>query len=89
MANALKIVLVSALALHFDHRIQPYAPAKVPALLSNFALGVHREGQDGPRSDGREEVPCNMASKVTHLAWHPTENFIVCSANNSLYMYHT
>jgi len=46
-------------------------------------------GQDGPRSDGKEEVSCNMASKVKHLAWHPAENFIVCAANNSLYMYHT
>lgn len=45
-------------------------------------------GQDGPRSDGKAEVSCNMASKVKHLAWHPTENFIVCAANNSLYMYH-
>ncbi|XP_062222751.1 serine/threonine protein phosphatase 2A 55 kDa regulatory subunit B beta isoform-like [Phragmites australis] len=71
------------------YRIQSYTPTKLPALLSNLALGVHRKGQDGPRSDGREETPCNMASKVTRLAWHPTENFIVCAANNSLYMYHT
>jgi len=71
------------------YRVQPQTSAKIPALLSNFSLGVSRKGQDGPRSDGKEEIPCNMASRVTHLAWHPTENFIVCAANNSLYMYHT
>jgi hypothetical protein len=49
-----------------------------------------RAGQDGhPRSDGKEQVSCNMASKVKHLAWHPAENFIICAANSSLYMYHT
>ncbi|WVZ74582.1 hypothetical protein U9M48_022747 [Paspalum notatum var. saurae] len=71
------------------YRIQPNAPTKMPALLSNFSLGVNKKGQDGLRSDKKEESPCNMASRVTHLAWHPTENFIVCAANNSLYMYHT
>ncbi|XP_039790494.1 serine/threonine protein phosphatase 2A 55 kDa regulatory subunit B beta isoform-like isoform X2 [Panicum virgatum] len=71
------------------YRVQSHTSAKIPALLSNFSLGVSRKGQDGPRSDGKEEIPCNMASRVTHLAWHPTENFIVCAANNSLYMYHT
>jgi len=108
------------------YRVQSHTSSKIPALLSNFSLGVSRKGQDrticqvlhvcfqlchgkevsneghsvlwvisclagqdGPRSDGKEEIPCNMASRVTHLAWHPTENFIVCAANNSLYMYHT
>ncbi|XP_025799068.1 serine/threonine protein phosphatase 2A 55 kDa regulatory subunit B beta isoform-like isoform X1 [Panicum hallii] len=71
------------------YRVQPQTSAKIPALLSNFSLGVSRKGQDSLRSDGKEEIPCNLASRVTHLAWHPTENFIVCAANNSLYMYHT
>ncbi|XP_021316119.1 serine/threonine protein phosphatase 2A 55 kDa regulatory subunit B beta isoform isoform X1 [Sorghum bicolor] len=71
------------------YRIQLQAPTKLPALLSNFPLGVNRKGHDGPRSDGKEEVSCNMASKVKHLAWHPAENIIVCAANNNLYMYHT
>ncbi|TVU29211.1 hypothetical protein EJB05_20769 [Eragrostis curvula] len=74
---------------------QAYRPSKGPGLLSNFASRNNRKGwesagQDGLRSVGnKEETPCNMASKVTHMAWHPTENFIVCAANNSLYMYHT
>ncbi|KAG8071459.1 hypothetical protein GUJ93_ZPchr0006g46272 [Zizania palustris] len=72
------------------YRIQSFASAKsTQGLLSNFARGIQRKGQDGLRSDGREDTQCNMESKVTHLAWHPTENFIVCPANNSLYMYHT
>ncbi|KAJ1279995.1 hypothetical protein BS78_04G198300 [Paspalum vaginatum] len=68
------------------YRIQPNASTKMPALLSNFSLGVNKKGQDGLRSDSKVETPCNMASRVTHLAWHPTENFIVCAANNSLYI---
>ncbi|CAN6232470.1 unnamed protein product [Urochloa humidicola] len=71
------------------YRVHSHAPTRIPALLSNFSLGISRKGQDGPRSDGKEEIPYNMASRVTHLAWHPAENFIVCAANNSLYMYHT
>nr|XP_015625601.1 serine/threonine protein phosphatase 2A 55 kDa regulatory subunit B alpha isoform isoform X2 [Oryza sativa Japonica Group] len=71
------------------YRIQSFPSAKSQGLLSNFARGIQRKGQDGPRSDGREDTKCNMTSKVTHLAWHPMENFIVCAANNSLYMYHT
>lgn len=71
------------------YRIQSNAPTRSQGLLNSFARGIHRKGQDGPRYDGREEMPCNMASKVTHLAWHPTENFVVCAANNSLYMYCT
>ncbi|XP_012698698.1 serine/threonine protein phosphatase 2A 55 kDa regulatory subunit B beta isoform isoform X2 [Setaria italica] len=70
------------------YRVQSHAPTKIPVLFSSFSLGVGRKGQDGPRSDGKEEMPCNMASRVTHIAWHPMENFIVCAANNSLYMYH-
>ncbi|OQU85318.1 hypothetical protein SORBI_3004G215650 [Sorghum bicolor] len=54
-------------------RIQLRAPTKIPSLLKNFSLGVNRKGQDGPRSDGKHEVSCNMASKVKHLAWHPAE----------------
>ncbi|XP_040376439.1 serine/threonine protein phosphatase 2A 55 kDa regulatory subunit B beta isoform-like [Oryza brachyantha] len=71
------------------YRIRSFAPAKSSGLLSSFARGIQRKGQDGPRSDGREDTQCDMESKVTHLACHPTENFLVCAANYSLYMYHT
>ncbi|CAN6279209.1 unnamed protein product [Urochloa humidicola] len=71
------------------YRVQSQTHTKILALLSNFSLGVGRKGQDAPRPDGKEETPYNMASRVTQLTWHPTENFIVCAANNSLYMYHT
>ncbi|CAL4886677.1 unnamed protein product [Urochloa decumbens] len=68
---------------------ESHAHTRIPAMFSNFSLGVSRKGHDGPRPDGKEEAPYNMASRVTQLTWHPTENFIVCAANNSLYMYHT
>ncbi|KAF8693035.1 hypothetical protein HU200_039209 [Digitaria exilis] len=71
------------------YRVQSHALTKIPSLLSSFSLGVGRKGQDGPRSDSKEEIPCNMASRITHLIWHPMDNFIVCAANSSLYMYHT
>ncbi|KAK3154634.1 hypothetical protein QOZ80_2BG0193180 [Eleusine coracana subsp. coracana] len=68
---------------------QTYRPSKGSGLLNNFARGNNRKGQDGLRPAGnKDEIPCNMASKVTHIAWHPTEDFIVCAAKNSLYMYH-
>ncbi|GMJ07633.1 hypothetical protein like AT1G17720 [Hibiscus trionum] len=30
----------------------------------------------------------DFATKLLHLAWHPTENSLACAASNSLYMYY-
>uniref|UniRef100_A0A0E0K2H0 Serine/threonine-protein phosphatase 2A 55 kDa regulatory subunit B n=1 Tax=Oryza punctata TaxID=4537 RepID=A0A0E0K2H0_ORYPU len=43
------------------YRIQSFA--KSQGLLSNFARGIQRKGQDGQRSDGRDDTKRNMASK--------------------------
>ncbi|GJN21594.1 hypothetical protein PR202_gb09084 [Eleusine coracana subsp. coracana] len=78
-----------------SYRTQTYRPSKGSGLLNNLLAETTEKGlivfagQDGLRPAGnKDEIPCNMASKVTHIAWHPTEDFIVCAAKNSLYMYH-
>lgn len=55
--------------------------------LSNMARGFYRQGHENYRS-GSNEFSCNLSSKLLHLAWHPTTNFIACASGNSLLMYH-
>ncbi|KAJ6868972.1 hypothetical protein NC651_033912 [Populus alba x Populus x berolinensis] len=55
--------------------------------LSNMARGFYRQGHENYRS-GSNEFSCNLSSKLLHLAWHPTKNFIACASGNSLLMYH-
>jgi serine/threonine-protein phosphatase 2A regulatory subunit B len=50
-------------------------------------LSVDYLGHENYRS-GSNEFSCNLSSKLLHLAWHPTTNFIACASGNSLLMYH-
>jgi serine/threonine-protein phosphatase 2A regulatory subunit B len=50
-------------------------------------LSVDYVGHENYRS-GSNEFSCNLSSKLLHLAWHPTTNFIACASGNSLLMYH-
>eukprot|EP00850_Spirogloea_muscicola_P015180 SM000114S24143 [mRNA] locus=s114:274273:279152:+ [translate_table: standard] len=56
--------------------------------LANLARGRRdaRRGNESPSSDSNGSVH-DFASKLLHLAWHPTANVIACAASNSLYMY--
>uniref|UniRef100_A0A1D1YX69 Serine/threonine protein phosphatase 2A regulatory subunit B beta isoform n=1 Tax=Anthurium amnicola TaxID=1678845 RepID=A0A1D1YX69_9ARAE len=61
---------------------------KAARLLSSITRGHTRRGHDNASSDISNGLPCDLSTKLTHLAWHPTTNFIVCAAVNSLYMYY-
>ncbi|RWW30738.1 hypothetical protein BHE74_00030238 [Ensete ventricosum] len=49
-----------------------------------FVTGRH----ENSRFDSRDEIPCDLDSKLIHLAWHPTTNLIACAEKCSLYMYY-
>ncbi|KAK6920675.1 WD40 repeat [Dillenia turbinata] len=55
--------------------------------ISNITRGFYRQGHDNS-SSGSNEHSCNFSSKILHLAWHPTSDFIACAAGNSLFLYH-
>ncbi|KAM7483184.1 hypothetical protein LguiB_007767 [Lonicera macranthoides] len=67
--------------------LQP-APRSRRASLSNLTRGFYRQGH-GISNTGSDEFPCNINSKLLHLAWHPRTNLIACAAGNSLFMYYT
>ncbi|RZC61684.1 hypothetical protein C5167_023441 [Papaver somniferum] len=43
-------------------------------------------GHDNSTENGG--IPCDLNSKLLHLAWHPTTNLIACAVANSLYLYY-
>ncbi|KAJ4975017.1 hypothetical protein NE237_008191 [Protea cynaroides] len=55
--------------------------------LSNLTRGHFRQGHDYSSSECNG-VPCDLASKLLHLAWHPSDSLIACAVANSLYMYY-
>lgn len=61
---------------------------KNAGLLTFFARGLHRRGHENSRFDSSDEIPCDLDSKLIHLAWHPTTNLIACAAKCSLYTYY-
>ncbi|XP_020269092.1 serine/threonine protein phosphatase 2A 55 kDa regulatory subunit B alpha isoform-like isoform X4 [Asparagus officinalis] len=63
---------------------------KTTRLFTRFARGHNQRGHEheSPNTDTSNGVPCDVTSKLIHLAWHPTDNLIACAAANSLYMYH-
>ncbi|KAJ9677789.1 hypothetical protein PVL29_022649 [Vitis rotundifolia] len=63
------------------------APRARRSSLSNLTRGFSRQANEN-WSSGSNELSCNLSSKLLHLAWHPTTNFIACAAGNSLYMYY-
>ncbi|XP_026387278.1 serine/threonine protein phosphatase 2A 55 kDa regulatory subunit B beta isoform-like [Papaver somniferum] len=55
--------------------------------ISNLARGQFRlGGHDNSTENGG--IPCDLNSKLLHLAWHPTTNLIACAVANSLYLYY-
>ncbi|XP_015882539.3 serine/threonine protein phosphatase 2A 55 kDa regulatory subunit B beta isoform isoform X2 [Ziziphus jujuba] len=54
--------------------------------LSNLTR-FYRQGHENSSSD-RNDLSCNLYSKLLHLAWHPSRNLIACGAGNSLFMYY-
>ncbi|XP_072982823.1 serine/threonine protein phosphatase 2A 55 kDa regulatory subunit B beta isoform-like isoform X2 [Typha latifolia] len=70
-----------------NRRSHPSFHPKVTGLLTSFAR-LNRRGHENPSSDGNDDISCDLDSKLIHLAWHPTTNFIACAAKGSLYMYH-
>ncbi|XP_038976811.1 serine/threonine protein phosphatase 2A 55 kDa regulatory subunit B beta isoform-like isoform X2 [Phoenix dactylifera] len=61
---------------------------RTAGLLGSFACGLNRRGHDNTGSDASDEIPCNLKSKLIHLAWHPTTSLIACATKCSLYMYY-
>ncbi|XP_058088894.1 serine/threonine protein phosphatase 2A 55 kDa regulatory subunit B beta isoform-like [Magnolia sinica] len=60
---------------------------KATRLLRSFTRGQSQTGHDGSSSDSNS-FPCDLNSKLLHMAWHPTTNLIACAAGNSLYLHH-
>uniref|UniRef100_A0A7N0UTA7 Serine/threonine-protein phosphatase 2A 55 kDa regulatory subunit B n=1 Tax=Kalanchoe fedtschenkoi TaxID=63787 RepID=A0A7N0UTA7_KALFE len=61
----------------------PSRPSRSLRSLSN----VVRRGADNSGVDANGNG-LDFATKLLHLAWHPTENLLACAASNSLYMYY-
>nr|XP_018677901.1 PREDICTED: serine/threonine protein phosphatase 2A 55 kDa regulatory subunit B beta isoform-like [Musa acuminata subsp. malaccensis] len=71
------------------NRVSPSQECQKNAgLLTFFARGLHRRGHENSRFDSSDEIPCDLDSKLIHLAWHPTTNLIACAAKCSLYTYY-
>ncbi|KAF9667890.1 hypothetical protein SADUNF_Sadunf15G0070200 [Salix dunnii] len=75
--------------LNIHNRRSILHPASRPrrSSLSNMTRGFYRQGHEYYRT-GSNEFSCNLSSKLLHLAWHPTTNFIACASGNSLLMYY-
>ncbi|XP_019196878.1 PREDICTED: serine/threonine protein phosphatase 2A 55 kDa regulatory subunit B beta isoform-like [Ipomoea nil] len=61
-------------------------PSRPSRSLSSITRVVRR-GAESPVVDANGNT-FDFATKLLHLAWHPTENSIACAAANSLYMYY-
>ncbi|XP_065875321.1 serine/threonine protein phosphatase 2A 55 kDa regulatory subunit B beta isoform-like isoform X1 [Euphorbia lathyris] len=55
--------------------------------LSNLTRGFYRHGNENSSSCGND-FSNDLSSKLLHVAWHPTTNFVACASRNSLYMYY-
>ncbi|CAL0322541.1 unnamed protein product [Lupinus luteus] len=65
------------------HVQTPQKPSKSLGTLPR----VLKRGTDNSGVDTSENA-MDFATKLLHLAWHPTENTLACAASNSLYMYY-
>ncbi|CAN0881729.1 Serine/threonine protein phosphatase 2A 55 kDa regulatory subunit B beta isoform [Linum grandiflorum] len=73
-------------------RRQVQTPARPSRSLTTLTRVVRRGsltggGAESPGVDANGNS-FDAATKLLHLAWHPTENSIACAAANSLYMYY-
>ncbi|CAG7896606.1 unnamed protein product, partial [Brassica rapa] len=59
----------------------------VPVPSSPFKALSRVVSRGYPGVDGNSNA-LDYATKLLHLAWHPSENSIACAAGNSLYMYY-
>ncbi|XP_010915316.2 serine/threonine protein phosphatase 2A 55 kDa regulatory subunit B beta isoform isoform X1 [Elaeis guineensis] len=66
-------------------RRQVLNPARPARSLGSLTRVVRRGETPGVDANGNSY---DFATKLLHLAWHPTENSIACAAANSLYMYY-
>ncbi|CAI0462145.1 unnamed protein product [Linum tenue] len=67
-------------------RRQVQTPSRPSRSLTTLTRVVRR-GAESPGVDANGNS-FDSATKLLHLAWHPTENSIACAAANSLYMYY-
>ncbi|XP_002516465.2 serine/threonine protein phosphatase 2A 55 kDa regulatory subunit B beta isoform isoform X1 [Ricinus communis] len=67
-------------------RRQVQTPSRPSRSMGNLSLGFRR-GADSAGVDTNGNA-LDFTTKLLHLAWHPTENSLVCAASNSLYMYY-
>ncbi|CAI0392123.1 unnamed protein product [Linum tenue] len=68
-------------------RRQVQTPSRPSRSLTTLTRVVRRAGAESPGVDANGNS-FDSATKLLHLAWHPTENSIACAAANSLYMYY-
>jgi serine/threonine-protein phosphatase 2A regulatory subunit B len=68
-------------------RRQVQTPQRSSRSLGTLSRVIRRgaDNSGGADSNGNS---FDFASKLLHLAWHPTENSLACAASNSLYMYY-
>ncbi|CAN1168759.1 Serine/threonine protein phosphatase 2A 55 kDa regulatory subunit B beta isoform [Linum perenne] len=67
-------------------RRQVQTPSRPSRSLTTLTRVVRRGSENqGVDANGNS---LDSATKLLHLAWHPTENSIACAAANSLYMYY-
>uniref|UniRef100_A0A1J3JY68 Serine/threonine-protein phosphatase 2A 55 kDa regulatory subunit B n=2 Tax=Noccaea caerulescens TaxID=107243 RepID=A0A1J3JY68_NOCCA len=59
----------------------------IPSRPSKSLCNLTRRGSESAGVDGNISS-LDYATKLLHLAWHPSENSIACAAANSLYMYY-
>ncbi|XP_068641371.1 serine/threonine protein phosphatase 2A 55 kDa regulatory subunit B beta isoform-like [Aristolochia californica] len=71
------------------NRKQPHVTVpKAAKSRSSFGRAHSRQAHQSSYSSN-SEIPCELNSKLLHLAWHPTENLIACASANSLYLYYS
>ncbi|CAK9165296.1 unnamed protein product [Ilex paraguariensis] len=68
-------------------RRQVPTPSRPSRSLSSSITRVVRRGSESQGVDANGNS-FDFATKLLHLAWHPSENSIACAAANSLYMYY-
>ncbi|XP_047311056.1 serine/threonine protein phosphatase 2A 55 kDa regulatory subunit B beta isoform-like [Impatiens glandulifera] len=70
---------------------QPAPPSRPTRSISSLTRVVRRGGAGGGVENQGVDANGNsfdFATKLLHMAWHPTENSIACAAANSLYIYY-
>ncbi|CAN1286704.1 Serine/threonine protein phosphatase 2A 55 kDa regulatory subunit B beta isoform [Linum perenne] len=69
-------------------RRQVQTPSRPSRSLTTLTRVVRRGAGSENQGVDANGNSLDSATKLLHLAWHPTENSIACAAANSLYMYY-